>query len=117
VGALGSVARPDPTLDRGTGAYFGGGYVEAPSGWSNAEAVEQEFGEVASNLYTIPYAGAYLGHNAARFYDYASRADKRKPRMLRETRAAQKKRNQPSKQSTRQGWFDLNGWRSGDTRR
>jgi hypothetical protein len=111
VSSLGSVGRPDPTLDRGTGSYFGGRYLEAPQGWSNAEAVEQEFGEVASNLYTVPYLGAYAGHNAARLYDYASRADKRKPRMVRD----KWKRQQDARSNLSKSGMDL-GFKPTDRR-
>jgi hypothetical protein len=81
ISSLGTVARPDPTLDRGSGVYLGGFYLEPPPGWSNAERIEEEFGEVASNLYTFPYTGAYVGHNAARYYEYISGKAKRKSRM------------------------------------
>jgi hypothetical protein len=78
--SLGAVSVPDPTLDRGTGTFAGGRYLEAPPGWSNGQQLENEFGDVWSAVPQLAYGAAYVGHNAARLYDWASRRDKRKPR-------------------------------------
>jgi hypothetical protein len=79
-GSLGDIAVPDPTLDRGSGLFGGGFRLEGPPGWSNGQQLENELGEIGSVFPQIAYGGAYIGHNAARLYDYASRRDKRRPR-------------------------------------
>jgi hypothetical protein len=113
VGSLGSITVPDATLDRGTGLYSGGVRLEAPPGWSSGQSIENDLGDDSPGgwLANTALFGAYVGHNAARLYDYASRADKRKPRMVRDNW----KRQQDARSNLSKSGMDL-GFRPTDRR-
>lgn len=66
----GGIAVPDPRLDRGSGIFLAGphlgGYWESAPGWSNAERIEDEYGDVASWGYGVAKIASDVGHNIRR---------------------------------------------------
>jgi hypothetical protein len=79
VGSLGTVAVPDPTLDRGSGIYVGGVYLEAPIGWSRGQQLEDDLGEWGSIGPQIALGSAYAGQAWADWKD--RRKGKKRPAM------------------------------------
>ncbi len=61
--ALGSVAVPDPTLDRGTGVFVNNTYVAGAPGWSSAQVIEDNYGELGGTFYGVAKAAADFSHN------------------------------------------------------
>ena len=61
-GASGGVGVPDPRLDRASGVYVAGTYVEPAPGWSPAQVFEDNYGDVASAAFGFAKMGADFLH-------------------------------------------------------
>lgn len=68
--STGPVKLPDDRLDRGTGAYAGGGWWQPAPGFSPANVIENEYGDIGQNVWGFVKFGADLGYNVARGRNY-----------------------------------------------
>lgn len=60
--ALGSVPVPDRFLDRASGVFVNGSYIDPSPGWSDAQTVEDNYGELGGAVYGV----AKFGHDMSR---------------------------------------------------
>ncbi len=60
----GGVGVPDPLLDRGSGSFSYGRYVEPAPGFSPASVWEEEYGEVGAEIFGLQKLGVDLLYNA-----------------------------------------------------
>lgn len=70
-GDTGGVGVPAPRLDRGAGGYALGLRWDSAPGWSPAQVIEDEYGDVASWGYGLAKSVADVGHNGRRLADWA----------------------------------------------
>lgn len=69
--SLGTVPVPDRFLDRASGLYVGGDYWPGAPGWSDGQAVEDNYGEIGSAVYGLAKLGADLAYNTPVIGGYA----------------------------------------------
>ena len=50
-GANGGIAIPDPRLDRASGVFVAGSLLQSSPGWSSAQTVEDNYGDLGSSVY------------------------------------------------------------------
>lgn len=61
-GPAGGVAVPDDRLDRGTGYYIGKTYIKSAPGWSPANVLENDIGDIGSSAYGLAKVLADVRH-------------------------------------------------------